>query len=160
VELKPLKHEFLLYGSYELTIDDKNRLQIPSEMRRSLDPDRDGEELFILVGANRKIWFYPDRYYRELVSQKAPEIVPENESLEFDHLNFANAFREKWDKQGRISMRDRLLKRTETGRNVTMIGARDHMECWNTAEWNAWSEELDRRRAEIAQGARQIRQTS
>jgi MraZ protein len=156
-EKRPVKHG-LLYGSYELTIDDKNRMLVPSEIRKQLNPERDGDAFFLIVGTNRKAWFYPERYYEELVFQQAPEITPGEEALMFDQLNFAMASRVEWDKQGRILIPDKTLKRTGTNKEVTLIGARDHLELWNRAEWEVWSEELDRRRAEIALKAKQARQ--
>src|SRR2546423_4327574 len=49
---KALKHG-LLYGSYELTIDEKNRLLIPSEIRRQLNPESNSDAFFLIVGINR-----------------------------------------------------------------------------------------------------------
>ena len=58
----------VLYGEHELTIDDKNRLLVPAEIRKSLSPERDGEAFFLVIGRNRKPWLYPERYYEHLVS--------------------------------------------------------------------------------------------
>jgi len=149
----------LLYGSYDLTIDEKNRLSVPSEIRKQLNPERDGDSFFLIMGTNRKVWFYPEKYYEELVFQQAPEITPGEEALMFDQMNFAMANKESWDSQGRMSIPTKMLKRTATNREVALIGARDHLELWNRAEWEAWELELDRRRAEIAQKARQARQS-
>jgi DNA-binding transcriptional regulator/RsmH inhibitor MraZ len=40
----------VLYGEFELAIDEKNRLLVPAEVRRALDPERDGEAFFITAG--------------------------------------------------------------------------------------------------------------
>jgi len=52
-----------------LAVDDKNRLSIPSEIRKSLDPERDGDKFFLVVGVNHRLWLYPDRAYETLVSK-------------------------------------------------------------------------------------------
>ncbi|MDB5301147.1 MAG: cell division protein MraZ [Phycisphaerales bacterium] len=148
----------LLFGSYDLTIDDKNRMLIPAEIRKSIVPERDGEAFFLIVGINRKPWLYPERYYEELVFQQTPEITPGEEALAFDQMNFAMASKVEWDKQGRILVPDKTLKRTETSKEVTLAGARDHLELWNRADWAAREEELDRQRVEIALRAKQARQ--
>lgn len=140
-------------------IDEKNRLLVPADVRKSIDSELNGESFFVIVGINRKPWFYPQRYYEELVFRQAPEITPDEEALAFDQLNFAMAYKLEWDKQGRVLVPDKLLKRTGTAKEVTLIGARDHLELWNRADWDTWSEELERRRAEIALKAKQIRQT-
>ena len=148
----------ILYGEYELTIDDKNRLLIPSEVRKQIDPQRDGEAFFLIVGINRVPWFYPQRYYEELASQPVGEMTPADEVLAYDQMNFALASRLDWDKQGRVLVPEKTLKRTGLSREITMIGARDHLELWNRADWDARRETLLARSSEIALRAKQARQ--
>ncbi|HZL36388.1 MAG TPA: hypothetical protein VFC78_13800 [Tepidisphaeraceae bacterium] len=154
-----MKHG-LLYGSYELTIDDKNRLLIPSEVRKAFVPDRDGEAFFLIVGVNRKPWLYAEKYYENLVSDQQSDISPGEDSLAFDQMNFAMTSRVEWDKQGRIVVPDKTLKRTAINKDVTLIGAKDHLELWNRNDWNARENELDQKRGEVALRARLARQTS
>ena len=58
----------VLYGEYELTMDEKNRLVLPAEVRRALEPERDGEAFFVVIGVNQWPWLYPERGYEGLVS--------------------------------------------------------------------------------------------
>jgi MraZ protein len=153
-----LKHG-LLYGSIELSIEEKNRALVPSEIRKQLNPERDGSALFLIVGLNRKIWLYAEKYYESLAAEQKQEISPGEDALMFDQMTFSMAEKREWDSQGRIVLPDKLLKRTGTNKEVTLIGARDHLELWNRADWEAWELELDRRRSEIAQKARQAHQT-
>jgi MraZ protein len=139
-------------------VDDKNRLLIPSEIRKAIDPERDGKAFYSVVGVNRKIWFYPERYYEEVVSQVPPELTPSEEALAYDQMNFAMATRLEWDKQGRILIHDNVLKWTGTTKAVTLIGARNHLELWNRQEWDARREELLARSYEIALRAKQARE--
>lgn len=132
----------VLFGEHELTIDDKNRLLIPSDIRKLLNPDRDGEALFFVIGVNRKPWLYPERYYETLVSQVPAEISPGDDRLARDQLLFGMASRLEWDKQGRVLVPEKTLRRTGLGREVTLIGVRDHLELWNRSDWDARREEL------------------
>lgn len=149
----------ILFGEYELTIDDKNRLLIPSEIRKLLDPQRDGLAFFVTVGQNLKPWLYAERYYEHLALQVEQEITPDNAQLAFDQMHFARARRVEWDRQGRILIPDKTLKRTGTGREVTLIGVRNHLEIWNRQEWDQREQELTSRMNEVAQQARQTRRT-
>src|SRR4051812_40930972 len=90
MEPNPLRHP-VLFGEYELTIDDKNRLPVPAAIRKVIDPEVYGEAFFLVVGQNRKPWLYPKRYYEELVNQDPAEMTPEEDSLAFDQMNFALA---------------------------------------------------------------------
>jgi MraZ protein len=136
----------ILYGEHELTIDDKNRLLIPAEIRKSLDPERDGESFFLVIGRNRKPWLYAEKYYQHLVSLRQQELTPDEDVLAFDQYHFAMVSQVEWDKQGRIQLRDKTLKRTGTLKEVTLIGARDHLELWNRSEWENRFEELSQDR--------------
>jgi len=153
-----LRH-LVLYGEYELTIDDKNRMLGPSEVRRSIDPERDGEAFFLVVGVNRIPWLYPERTYEALIARDPAELTPEEDSLAFDQMNFAMASRLEWDKAGRVLIPDKTLRRTGLGKDVTLIGVRDHLELWNRAEWETRREALLARSSEIALRAKQARQT-
>ena len=62
------------------------------------------------------------------------------------------------DKQGRVLLPDKMLKRAGIGKDVTLAGVKDHMELWNRSEWEDERDALLRRRAEIALKARQARQ--
>jgi DNA-binding transcriptional regulator/RsmH inhibitor MraZ len=48
----------------------------------------------------------------------------------------------EWDKQGRMSLSEKTLTRTGIGRDVTVIGARDHLEIWDRSDWEARFREL------------------
>jgi MraZ protein len=157
MEQKPLRYP-ILYGEHELSIDDKNRMLIPAEVRKSLDPQRDGEAFFMVVGVNRIPWLYTERYYEHVVMQTPPDMVPTEELLAFDQMNFALASRLEWDKQGRVLIPEKTLKRTGLEREVTLIGARDHLELWNRPDWETRREELLSRSLEIAVRAKQARQ--
>ena len=148
----------VLYGEYELTIDEKNRLLIPSEVRRSINQDEHGEAFFLVIGINRLPWIYPERYYERLVTQEPGDIIPAQDLLAFDQLHFAMASRIEPDKQGRVVLPEKTLKRVGINdRDVTLIGARDHLELWNRADWEARRQELERRGPEIALAAKSAR---
>ena len=62
----------ILYGQYELTIDAKNRLLVPADIRRRLEPERDGTAFFIVTGDNGRLWLYPEKIY-EAMADGAPQ---------------------------------------------------------------------------------------
>lgn len=148
----------ILYGEYELTIDEKNRLLVPSEIRKALLPDRDGQGFYLVVGINQRPWLYPELAYEKMVSQVQADLLPAEEQLMFDQMNFAMTARLEWDKQGRVLIPEKTLRRTGLERDVTMIGARDHLELWNREQWDAHREMLLAKSAEIAVRAKQVRQ--
>lgn len=156
METAPIRHA-ILFGEYELTIDDKNRMLVPSEVRKSLVPERDGEAFFMVVGQNQMPWLYPEKFYEALVSQAPAEMMPDEELLAFDQMNFALASRIEWDKQGRVLIAEKTLRRTGLQREITLVGVRDHLELWNRPDWEVRRGELEKRRSEITLRAKQAR---
>jgi len=147
----------VLYGEFDLTIDEKCRLGIPAEVRRALDPERDGERFFITVGVNRRPWLFPEFRYEAFVGQMESELTPDEDRLAFDQMFFSMASKVDWDSQGRILVPEKYRTRTNLAREVTLVGVRDHLELWNRADWAVRMEELESRRGEIAARQRQSR---
>jgi MraZ protein len=157
-EQKPLGHP-LLIGEHELSIDEKSRLPIPAAVRKNLDPERDGNAFYLVLGLNRKPWLYPEKYYEQIVSQAQNDLMPGQEQLDYDHMNYALADKIAWDAQGRLQIPVKTLRRSGLDREVTVIGARDHLEIWNKQDWEARREELLARSAEVVIRAKQARQS-
>lgn len=144
----------VLYGEYELAIDEKSRMLVPADIRRALDVERDGEAFFITVGENGQLWLFPERRYEAFVSQMESVLTPDENRLAFDQLYFSMASKVDWDKQGRILISEKLRARTKLGRDVTMLGVRDHLELWNRTEWADRMTVLEQQRTEIVQRQR------
>src|SRR6266550_5535165 len=142
-----------LFGNYELTLDEKNRLLVPSDIRKAWNPE-DSESLVIVPGINRKLWLYTEKFYEVMAGQMESELTPENEKEEYDQINFALAQRIEMDKQGRVLIPEKLVKKGKLEREVTVVGIRDHVEIWNRSEWSAHEDDLENRRAEISARAK------
>jgi len=151
------KKALLLHGEHDLDIDEKNRLLIPSDLRKSMDEVCDGKTLFIVLGRNKRPWLYPEFAYLEFVNQRKTDITPGDAELDFAHMMFALAEKRDWDSQGRIVLHEKWLSRTKTGKEVTLIGSGNHMELWNRADWNTRREKLWESSTEIAMRDKQER---
>ena len=142
-----------LFGNYELTLDEKNRLLVPSDIRKAWNPE-DAESLVIVPGVNRKLWLYTEKFYEKMAEHMESELAPEEDKVLSDQLNFGTAQRVEMDKAGRVLIPEKLVKKGQLGREVTVVGIRDHVEIWNRSEWNAHEEDLENRQADIAARAR------
>jgi len=149
----------LLIGQNDVEIDAKQRLLVPADVRKSIEPERDGKTLILVLGLNGKQWLYPELKYKALVKEVEPDITPGEAELDFAHANFALAERLEWDTQGRLQFSKEWQEESELGKEVTLIGAGDHLEIWNRADWVARKLELRRRHAEIAIRAKNERKS-
>lgn len=125
-------------GEFELTLDDKNRLLIPSEIRSQLDAKRDGEAFVLKMAASqqgRRLQLHPENAYKAFLARSQPEIDPSDPQRQFLLRNYALASRIAMDRQGRILLPDKALRRTNMSREVVLLGAGDHLELWNRSDW-------------------------
>jgi MraZ protein len=133
------------FGEHELTVDVKNRLLIPSQVRKNLDPETDGTSFFVTLKGSIP-WFYPRGFYKQLLNlQIAPNLLPSEPLQKYTHLKLALADELEWDNQGRVVLPPNILSRAELGKDVTLIGSKDHLELWNRKRW------LDRKKQLIAE---------
>jgi MraZ protein len=157
VERQSLRHP-LLYGEYEITIDEKNRLLVPSEIRKQIVTDRDGESLYVVVTGGIP-WVYTERYYEDLANDVPADIAPGEDLLDFQRMKFGMASKVEPDKQGRVLIPEKVFRNSAgLGREITMLGVKDHLELWNRADWEAKKQALMARAAEVTQRARQTMQ--
>jgi MraZ protein len=126
-----------------LKLDAKNRLFIPADVRRLIDPEVHGSAFFVIYSKERRPWLYPEKYYRALfMSELTPKVDPTEETLRTQRRTHSLADLAAWDEQGRCVMPEKLLTRSGIQKDVTLVGVWDHLELWNRAEWDAYSEQL------------------
>ena len=145
----------LLYGNYDIAIDDKNRMLIPADIRKAKDPIADGEAFFLVPRGNGKLWLYPEKYYRTLAEQMSREMVPGEDLEKFNRVHFGLVSRVDWDRHGRVSLPEKEIRRAGLNREITVVGAGDHIEVWTRSDWAAQEEELLRQQTEIDERIRQ-----
>ena len=131
----------LLIGQHELAIDDKNRLLLPAEHRRALKAgpapaQHAKDELIVTIGMNRRPWIYPAVHYEAKAAEMEDSLTPLTDEHRVRLALFARASRVKMDKQGRLLLPDRMLRRCGIGREVALVGVKDHLEVWNLGDWD------------------------
>jgi MraZ protein len=125
----------LFVGEFEQTIDPKNRLSISSALREGIDPKEDGQRFYLVLGNDRHLWLYPDKYYARLIATMKRSRLPVKQAQGIAML-FGTARVVKPDAQGRVVLPARSMQRGIVSENVTLVGQGDHIEIWPTQEWN------------------------
>lgn len=131
----------LLIGEYELTLDDKKRISIPARLREQLNEVEKGNKFYLVLGVNRILSLFPEKYYERIALAVAPGKVAPDESLAFDRVNYALAGRVELDRQGRVLLPEKALRRAGLKERVTLIGVRDYLEIWDSQRWEEYLEE-------------------
>ncbi len=131
-----------LAGTYELTVDAKNRLSVPFGIRRKLSEDRDGQAFYVLPGRRPgTLALYPEKYYERLRGDLPPDDSLSDAAYEYRQFEYSQSALLEPDGQGRVLIPERLLKRAGLDKDVVLIAVRDHLELWRRADF----EEFERR---------------
>ena len=142
----------MLTGEYEHTIDEKNRLFISNKLRSQIDCEQYGSHFYLAMGTNGVLCLYPEKYFQQIALAGAPGTGAPDEAVAFERLSFALASRVELDRQGRLLMNDKLRKRANLGTTLTLVGVRDHIEVWNSEDWEQYIDsKLDQFQTQLAQ---------
>lgn len=130
----------LLIGEFEQTIDAKHRMAVSASLREQIDPQEDGKNFILVLGPDRHLWLYPEKYYRRLLATLKRSPIPDRRTRRIDLL-FAMARLIKPDSQGRIVLPEKSMQRADIAGDVTMVGVFDHIEIWPRGEWESHVDE-------------------
>jgi MraZ protein len=125
----------LLTGEYQHVIDDKGRVLVSNKLRNQVDVDKHGGNFYLVLGANGILCLYPEKHFEQLALSVAPAGTAPDEAVAFERISFALASKVELDNQGRLLLNEKLRKRAGLKEDVTLVGVRDHIERWNTQDW-------------------------
>jgi MraZ protein len=133
-----IKDMLLLTGEYEGTVDEKGRVFVSNKLRNQIDCDEHGSSFYLTVGPNGVMSLYPEKYFKQIALAESPGTVAPDEAVVYERMNFALAGRVELDRQGRLLISEKIRKRANLQNNLTLIGVRDHIELWNTQDWEKY----------------------
>jgi MraZ protein len=128
----------LLTGEYQHVVDDKGRVLVSNKLRNQIDADEHGANFYLVLGANGILCLYPEKDFERLVLSVAPGATAPDEAVAFERISFAMSSKIELDNQGRLLLNERLRKRAGLKEDITLVGVRDHIELWNTQDWEQY----------------------
>ena len=140
-------------GTFDYTLDAKNRLTIPARFRTSL-----ADGVVLAKGLERclAVW-RPDDYERmtgEALAQ-FPPLSPEARSLQ--RFFFNSSHDTELDSAGRVMVPAFLMEHAGFGREVVVTGSGDHLDVWDKRAFADYDAELP---AEVSRITARLAQTS
>lgn len=126
-----------MIGTYEMKLDDKNRLIVPTKLRAEL-----GETFYITVGANlghRCLTVFTAAGWQRLTDNY--NALPLSRRSGANSQIFMKALECNPDKQFRVGLTATLMKYAGFSRNIVMVGKSDLAEIWDVDEYAAFDEE-------------------
>ena len=116
-------------GEYQHALDNKGRIFIPARLRDEL-----GQVLYATLSMDRCLSVYSAQSWESLTEKV--NALPYIRQRKMRPL-FAHAVRCELDAQGRILLPQNLRDFAGLTKSVTVIGANNHAEIWDTDTWNA-----------------------
>ena len=134
----PLPHFYA--GEFRHTIDEKNRVTIPSRWRRS-----DGEEFILLPETSNQFLLVipPEEFARMSAAVETDPGVSARDRRVFLRQLHSRAQHGVADKQGRLVLPEELCRQIGLKGEVALVGGRGRFEIWNVPRWKkAHAEEM------------------
>ena len=138
VVLSGIKTMLLLTGEYQHVVDSKSRVLISNKLRNQIDADEHGNNFYLVLGANGVLCLYPEKYFEQIVLAVAPEATAPDEAVAFERISFALSSKVELDSQGRLLLNESLRRRAGLKERITLVGVRDHIELWNSSNWDEY----------------------
>lgn len=147
----------LFTGEYEHSIDAKQRMAIPSEIRAQLAlvaGESQSVGLYLVPGANGHLWLWPEATFVEMAGAMEKSLLPAEELMEFEEWLFSQSRRLEIDKAGRVRLPERAIAEAGLGSSVVILGVKDHLELRDPAKWKQQRQEKLASQAQIMLRAR------
>ena len=135
-------------GTFDHTLDAKNRLTIPAKFRTSL-----AEGVVLAKGIERCVQVWTPKAYDAYVQAALAGLNPLSEpSRKLGRFFAANSLDTELDAAGRVMVPGFLLEHGELRKEVVVTGAGDCLEVWDRAAWADYNEALSHELPDIAAG--------
>ncbi|HID20838.1 MAG TPA: division/cell wall cluster transcriptional repressor MraZ [Planctomycetaceae bacterium] len=132
-----------LTGTYLRNVDEKNRIAVPKQLREEFD-EGTVKCLYVAPGTDRSLSLYSPAAFEALAQRLARKSAGQPNVRNYLRLFYARAQKVDLDGQGRIRIPERLAEFAQLGRDVVLIGVQDHVEIWNSDEWERFLEKHSR----------------
>ena len=129
-------------GKYLHTIDDNNRLAIPSSIRKCVDEKKEGKGFFITPGLDKCLALYSPLHFEETSKKLTEPMFTNRKARNFQRLFFSmSSSVVTCDKQGRIIIPQLHKDYAGLKKEVIIIGVMDKIEIWDLQQWNEFEED-------------------
>jgi len=127
------------HGTFEHTLDAKNRLTLPAKFRASLSG-----KVFLVRSEDPCIAIYPGARYEALAAEALKDLNPLSKAGKRERRKFFALTDDiELDGAGRVTLQAKHLEHAGiSSRDVVIAGAGDSLELWDPATWSSYEDDL------------------
>jgi len=129
----------MFLGEYKHNLTTGKRLALPKKIREQIT----GDEVVLAKGFEPCIFGFAKEAWNEAAKQELLVPISENRGREIRRQMFAGAQIIDIDIQGRVVLPDPLVSWAKIKGEMTVIGAGDHFEVWDSAIWKNYLEKIE-----------------
>lgn len=135
----------MFIGEFHHSIDDKNRIIIPSKFREELDNS------FILTrGVDNCLTIYSNDQFNNLIDEMDKLPSTNRSARKYIHVITTRANECEVDKQGRIQIPAYLKEEVGITKECAVLGVKDHVEIWDAETWKHYYDDANENFEDVA----------
>lgn len=129
----------MLLGTYEPGYSGTGRVALPKKIRDELS----GNRIVITTGFEACLTGFDEKTWNDVVKPELEKpFFSDEEARRMRRKMCVNAMIVQIDSQGRIVLPDNMLSYAHIEKTITVIGAGDHFEIWDSAAWRDYAKGL------------------
>jgi MraZ protein len=126
-----------LTGTFQRSLDDKQRLAIPKSLRDELT-HTDSKALYLAPETDSSLSLFSADVFSRRATRLEQDAALQGRAKNYLRLYYSQAEQVEVDAQGRIRIPERLLKFAGLKQDVVLLGVNDHVEVWDQAQWESF----------------------
>ncbi|MES2223452.1 MAG: division/cell wall cluster transcriptional repressor MraZ [Patescibacteria group bacterium] len=127
----------MLIGEYTHTIDDKNRISLPSKFRKEV-----GKKLIATYGLEGCLFLYPTTEWEKISDEMGKMDSLRADTRGFNRFMFGGAVELEVDSLGRVLIPEYLREFAKIKDKGVFIGVHKRIEMWNDKKWAEYKEKV------------------
>jgi len=127
----------MLIGEYNHTIDDKNRVSLPSKFRKEV-----GKKLVATYGLEGCLFLYPLGEWKKISEEIGKMGMLKSDTREFNRFMFGGAVELEVDTLGRVLIPEHLRDHGKLMDKVSFVGVHKRIEMWNDKRWSEYKKKV------------------
>jgi MraZ protein len=128
----------MFLGTYSPRLDEKGRIILPAKFREELESG-----VVITRGQERCLYVFSQREFENIHESIRQASITNKQNRDFLRLFLSGANQETPDKQHRVTLPAMLRNYAGLDRDLTVIGAGNRAEIWDTEAWNNYYESAE-----------------
>ena len=141
----------MFIGEYHHSIDEKNRLAVPTKFRLDLS-----KGAVVTRGIDSCLFLYTKKEWEKLAVKLADMPISKSKTRAFARLMLAGAMDVNLDKQGRVIIPDYLRRYASIGKKAVVAGLYNRLEIWDEKKWEQYKSKSESNSEDIAESLAEL----